>query len=71
MTDGELLRDFADPDSIEKILDWPSGKPRLKEFKAACDAYTAEDLYAFLGSTRIRRFRQAYRKMAPDFRTAK
>lgn len=36
------------PDTIEKILDWGSGKPNLKEFKAACDAYTAEDLFAFL-----------------------
>lgn len=41
------------PDSIEKILDWASGKPRLKEFKEACDAYTEEDLYAFLAGHKL------------------
>jgi CubicO group peptidase (beta-lactamase class C family) len=41
------------PDSIERILDWASGKPKLKEFKAACDAFTTEDLYAFLSELEL------------------
>jgi CubicO group peptidase (beta-lactamase class C family) len=36
------------PDDLDKILSRDPKKPSLKEFKAACDAYTAEDLYAFL-----------------------
>jgi CubicO group peptidase (beta-lactamase class C family) len=36
------------PDDLEKIMSRDPKKPSLKEFKQACDAYTAEDLYASL-----------------------
>ena len=41
------------PDDLDKILNRDPKKPSLKEFKEACDAYTAEDLYAFLAGHKL------------------
>lgn len=41
------------PDNLDKILLRDPKKPSLKEFKEACDAYTAEDLYAFLARHKL------------------
>ncbi len=40
-------------DDLDKILLRDPKKPSLKEFKEACDAYTAEDLYAFLARHKL------------------
>ncbi|MCI0541435.1 MAG: serine hydrolase [Verrucomicrobiales bacterium] len=40
-------------DDLDKILLRDPKKPSLKEFKEACDAYTAEDLYAFLSRHKL------------------
>jgi len=41
------------PDDLDKILNRDPKKPALKEFKEACDAYTVEDLYAFLAGHKL------------------
>lgn len=41
------------PDDLDRILLRDPRKPSLKEFKEACDAYTAEDLYAFLARHKL------------------
>lgn len=41
------------PDSLDRILNRDPKKPSLKEFKEACDAYTAEDLYGFLADHKL------------------
>jgi CubicO group peptidase (beta-lactamase class C family) len=41
------------PDDLDSILNRDPKKPSLKEFKEACDAYTAEDLYVFLADHKL------------------
>ncbi len=41
------------PDDLDRILLRDPKKPSLKEFKEACDAYTEEDLYAFLARYKL------------------
>ena len=41
------------PDDLDKILLQEPRKLALKEFKEACDAWTAEDLYAFLARHKL------------------
>ena len=41
------------PDDLDQLLHRDPEKPSLKEFKEACDAYTAEDLYAFLAGHKL------------------
>src|SRR5262249_13225918 len=41
-------QDSWNPDDLDRILNRDPRKPSLKEFKEACDAYTAADLFAFL-----------------------
>jgi CubicO group peptidase (beta-lactamase class C family) len=41
------------PDSVDKILNRDPKKPSLREFQKASDAYTAEDLYAFLAGHKL------------------
>jgi len=40
-------------DELEKILSRDPNKAALAEFKAACDAYTAKELYAFLSRYKL------------------
>jgi len=41
------------PDELDRTLNQDPKRPSLKEFKEACDAYTAEDLYAFLAGHKL------------------
>lgn len=41
------------PDDLDSILNRDPKKPSLKEFKDACDAYTAEDLFASLARHKL------------------
>ena len=41
------------PDNLDRILNQDTKKPSLKEFKEASDAYTVEDLYAFLSGHKL------------------
>lgn len=41
------------PDDLDRILNRDPQKPSLKEFKEACEAYTAENLYAFLSGHKL------------------